>query len=115
YAKCEELKLPIFLHPINPANDRTRNYHLRNLIGNPYESGIAAASLMFGGVLDTFPKLDFVLPHAGGIFPSLIGRMNHGAKVRNELKHMSKPPSSYLRRFHYDTITHDDQILQNLV
>jgi aminocarboxymuconate-semialdehyde decarboxylase len=28
---------------------------------------------------------------------------------------MKKPPSEYLRRFHYDTIAHSDRILMNLI
>ena len=116
YEQCEKLGLPIFLHPVAPVGkERTAKYHLGNFLGNPYESGIAAASLIFGGVMDAFPKLDVMLPHAGGTFPWLIGRMDHGTTVRAECKHMTKPPSSYLRRFHYDTITHSDQILMNLI
>jgi aminocarboxymuconate-semialdehyde decarboxylase len=116
YEQCEKLGLPIFLHPVAPVGkERTSKYHLGNFLGNPYESGIAAASLIFGGVMDAFPKLDVMLPHAGGTFPWLIGRMDHGTTVRAECKHMTKPPSSYLRRFHYDTITHSDQILMNLI
>lgn len=116
FACCEALGLPVFLHPVNPVGgDRMRKYHLRNLIGNTTETGIAAASLIFGGVLDAFPKLDVVLPHAGGVLPALIGRMDHGTTVRSELSHMKRPPSSYLRRFHYDTISHDDVALMNLI
>jgi aminocarboxymuconate-semialdehyde decarboxylase len=116
YEQCEKLGLPIFLHPVAPVGkERTSKYHLGNFLGNPYESGIAAASLIFGGVMDAFPKLDVMLPHAGGTFPWLIGRMDHGTTVRAECKHMTKPPSTYLRRFHYDTITHSDQILMNLI
>jgi len=116
YERCQALRLPIFLHPVAPVGaDRMRKYHLGNFLGNPYDTGIAAASLMFGGVMDAFPQLDVMLPHAGGTFPALIGRMDHGATVRAEVKHMSKPPSSYLRRFHYDTIAHSDQILMNLI
>jgi aminocarboxymuconate-semialdehyde decarboxylase len=65
--------------------------------------------------MDAFPKLDVVLPHAGGTFPWLIGRMDHGSAVRPETKHMTNPPSSYLRRFHYDTITHSTSILMELI
>ena len=116
YEQCEKLGLPIFLHPVSPVGkERMMKYHLGNFLGNPYESGIAAASLVFGGVMDAFPKLDVMLPHAGGTFPWLIGRMDHGTTVRAECKHMTEPPSSYLRRFHYDTITHSDQILMNLI
>jgi len=116
YAACEKHGMPIFLHPVSPVGtERMRKYHLGNFLGNPYETGIAAASLMFGGVMDKYPKLDVMLPHAGGTFPHLIGRMDHGTTVRAECKHMTKPPSSYLRRFHYDTITHSDSILLNLI
>ena len=116
FACCEALGLPVFLHPVNPVGaDRMRKYHLRNFIGNTTETGIAAASLIFGGVLDAYPKLDVVLPHAGGVLPALIGRMDHGATVRSELAHLKRPPSSYLRRFHYDTISHDDVALMNLI
>jgi len=116
YARCEALSLPIFLHPVAPVGgERMRKYHLGNFLGNPYETGIAAASLVFGGVMDAYPRLDVMLPHAGGTFPALIGRMDHGTTVRAECKHMTKPPSAYLRRFHYDTIAHSDEILMNLV
>src|SRR4051812_43139806 len=116
YAKAEELGWTIFLHPVDTVGkDRTVRYYLKNLCGNPYDTGIAAAHLIFGGVLDAFPKLGFNLPHAGGTMPGLIGRWDHGTKVRPELKHMKKPPSEYLRRFTYDTIGHDDRINMNLI
>ena len=112
YAKCEELEWPVFLHPINPVGaERMRRYYLRNFLGNPYDTGVAAASLMFGGVMDAFPKLEVILPHAGGTYPALIGRMDHGTTVRPETKHMTKAPSTYLRRFHYDTISHHPQLM----
>jgi aminocarboxymuconate-semialdehyde decarboxylase len=117
YARCEALALPLFLHPqFNAAGvDRMRSYYLRNFLGNPYDTGIAAALLMFSGVLDTYPKLEVVLPHAGGTFPWLTGRMDHGVTTRSEVKHMKRPPSAYLRRFYYDTITHSGEILLDLV
>jgi aminocarboxymuconate-semialdehyde decarboxylase len=116
YERSEALGFPIFLHPIDPVGaDRMRRYYLRNFLGNPYDTGIAASSLMFGGVMDAFPKLEVMLPHAGGTFPSLIGRMTHGSAVRPETKHMTKPPVAYLRRFYYDTISHNEQIMLNII
>jgi aminocarboxymuconate-semialdehyde decarboxylase len=116
YAKAEELGWPVFLHPIDTiGRERTTRYYLRNLLGNPYDTGVAAASLIFGGVLDAFPKLEVNLPHAGGTFPWLIGRLDHGTKVRPELRHMKRLPSAYLKRFTYDTIGHNDQINYNLI
>ncbi len=116
YAKAEELGWTVYLHPVDTiGRERTTRYYLKNLLGNPYDTGVAAASLIFGGVLDAFPKLEVNLPHAGGTFPWLIGRLDHGTKVRPELKHMTRLPSEYLRRFSYDTIGHDDRINLNLV
>jgi aminocarboxymuconate-semialdehyde decarboxylase len=116
YAACEALGWTIFLHPVDTVGrDRTAKYYLRNLCGNPYDTGIAAAHLIFGGVLDRFPKLSFNLPHAGGTMPALVGRWDHGTRVRPELAHMKRRPSAYLRRFTYDTIAHDDTIAMNLV
>jgi len=116
YAKAEELGWTIFLHPIDTiGRERTQKYYLKNLLGNPYDTGVAAASLIFGGVLDAFPKLEVNLPHAGGTFPWLIGRLDHGTKVRPELRHMKRLPSEYLRRFTYDTIGHNDHINQALI
>ena len=116
YAKCEEIGWPIFLHPVYVIGaERLQRWWLKNLLGNPYDTGVAAANLIFGGVLDGFPGLEVNLPHAGGTLPALIGRLDHGAKVRPELAHLKERPSAYLRRFTYDTIGHDDRINANLI
>jgi aminocarboxymuconate-semialdehyde decarboxylase len=116
YARTEELGWTMYLHPVDTiGRERTTRYYLKNLLGNPYDTGVAAAHLVFGGVMDAFPKLEVNLPHAGGTFPWLIGRLDHGTKVRPELKHMKRMPSEYLRRFSYDTIGHDDRINSALV
>src|SRR5947208_11858957 len=66
YAKAEELGWTIFLHPIDTiGRERTMRYYLRNLLGNPYDTGVAAASLSCGGVLDAFQKLGINLQDAG--------------------------------------------------
>ncbi len=55
------------------------------------------------------------LPHAGGALPILIGRVDHGWRVRKEAKHLAQAPSSYLRRFTYDTISHSKPILEFVI
>lgn len=117
YAQCEALGLPLCLHPVNPCGgERMKKFHMSNLIGNPHESAIAAADLIFGGVLDAFPRLEVVLPHAGGSFPWLSGRFDNGVATRKrELGHMKQPASAYLRRFYYDTISHNGAIMRYLM
>ena len=116
FERIHELKMPIFLHPLNVIGaQRLTNYYLHNLLGNPFDTAVAAANIIFSGLLDRFPKLEICLPHAGGAFPYLIGRLNHGWKVRQECKTLKKPPSSYLRRFTYDTISHAPESLDYLI
>jgi aminocarboxymuconate-semialdehyde decarboxylase len=116
YEAIEDSGLTIFLHPIKVVDpSRLKQFYLTNFIGNPTESAIAASHLIFGEVLDRFPKLTFCLPHAGGTFPWLIGRITHGWVVRDECKHLKNPPVEYLRRFYYDTITHAAPALEYLI
>lgn len=117
FHRCQELGLPVGLHPFNVNGaERLKPYYLTNLLGNPYDTGIAAAHLIFGGVLDRLPKLEVILPHAGGTFPLVWGRLQRGQKVRPEAsKAAKKPVKAYLRRFTYDTISHDAGALRYLV
>ncbi len=117
YEAIEAAGLPIFLHPLKVVGmaDRLKPFFLSNLLGNPFDTAIAAAHLIFGGVLDRFPNLDFVLPHAGGALPYLIGRLQHGWTVRPELAHMESGPDAYLGRFYYDTVAHSDDSLAFLI
>ena len=116
WTRIEELDLPIFLHPLQTVGgDRLRKFYLSNFIGNPIDTTIAASHLIFGGVLDRHPKLRFGLAHGGGALLILIGRMDHGWKVRPEVKQLPKAPSEYLDRFYYDTITHSKQIMEFVI
>jgi aminocarboxymuconate-semialdehyde decarboxylase len=116
FERIDALRVPIFLHPLNVIGARRlTSYYLHNLLGNPFDTAVAAANMIFSGFLDRFPKLDICLPHAGGALPYLIGRLNRGWKMRQECKAPKKPPSSYLRRFSYDTISHAPESLGYLI
>jgi aminocarboxymuconate-semialdehyde decarboxylase len=116
YDRIADLGLPLCLHPVAPCGkERLTRFHLSNLIGNPHESAIGAASLIFGGVLDAFPRLKVMMPHAGGSFPWLTGRWDNAVRRHPALSHMTQPASAYLRRFHFDTITHSPQLMRYLI
>ena len=115
YERAAELNLPIFLHPMMINNERLKQYYLINLLGNPFETAIAASHLIFGGVMDAVPKLEVSLPHAGGALPILRGRLDRGFEVRGECKVIKRPPSDYLKRFTYDTIAYSEAIMDYLV
>ena len=117
WAVAAELGAFMLIHPNNVAGaDRLRNYYLTNLIGNPLDTTIAAASLVFGGVMERYPNIKICLAHGGGFTPYQAGRWVHGWHVRNEPKKSLKvSPEASLRRFYYDTITHARPQLESLV
>jgi aminocarboxymuconate-semialdehyde decarboxylase len=117
FAACEAWRLPVLLHPLNVIGAaRLGAFYLNNLLGNPFDTAVAAAHLVFGGVLDRHPKLEVCLPHAGGAMPYLVGRLQHGQRVRAENQKVAKKPfSAYLRRFTYDTISHAPESLRYLI
>jgi aminocarboxymuconate-semialdehyde decarboxylase len=117
YERCQALGLPLLLHPAGVIGaERLEPFYLNNLLGNPFDTTVAAAHFVFGGILDRFPKLEIVLPHGGGALPALWGRLQHGQGVRPETQGKAlRPFGEYLRRFHYDTITHAPRLLRTLV
>jgi len=117
YAKVQELDVPVFIHPFNVLGaDRLSRYYLANLIGNPGDTTVAAASLIFGGVLKEFPRLKFYLAHGGGTCPYIYGRWDHGWNARPESRlHIDRPPSEYFRLLYFDTIVHGMPALEYLV
>jgi aminocarboxymuconate-semialdehyde decarboxylase len=117
WATAEELGAFIFIHPNNVAGvERMRSYYLNNLIGNPLDTTIAAACLIFGGVMDRFPKLKVCLAHGGGFTPYQAARWEHGWKVRPEpKKNVKTQPVDIARRFFYDTILHSALVLEFMI
>jgi aminocarboxymuconate-semialdehyde decarboxylase len=117
WVTAAELGAFILVHPINVAGaDRLSSYYLGNLIGNPLDTTIAAASIVFGGVLERHPTLKICLAHGGGFVPYQAGRFLHGWHVRTEPKsRLPKPPTDSLGRFYFDTIVHSKEVLEFLV
>jgi len=114
---ASELGAFILLHPHKvAARERLKSYYLANLIGNPLDTTIAAASLVFGGVIERHPGIRFCLAHGGGFVPYQAGRFQHGWDVRPEPKaRLHGDPQASLAKLCYDTILHADAPLDFLV
>jgi len=62
------------------------------------------------------PELKLCFAHGGGFIRQGVGRFDHGYNVRDEAKmNISSLPSEYLKNFYYDTITHSEDGLRNLI
>lgn len=115
----EERNLPVWFHSDQRSiagAERLKTYYLQNLIGIPLESTIAAAKLIFGGVLDRHPALRFGFTHGGGFSPYQIGRWEHGWKVRPEPRtHITDAgPRQFFGTLYFDSLTHDALSLEML-
>ena len=82
------------------------DFYLTNLQGNPWQTALSASRMILSGTLDELGDLDLVLVHGGGHLLYQIGRLDHGHRVRPEAHRPADAPSGYLRRFHYDSLTH---------
>ncbi len=113
---CEELNILIFIHPSSFFSSRLSEHYALNVIGNPLDTTVAMHYLIFDGVLARYPKIKFYLSH-GGAFPAAYGaRMDHayGARADCRVKIYEKP-STYLKKFYFDTIVFSLEQLEYLI
>src|SRR5690606_27263134 len=68
----------VLIHPGASEDPRLERFYLTNLLGNPYETALAAVLLVLGGVTTRFPDISFCLVHCGGLLPAAIGRVLRG-------------------------------------
>jgi aminocarboxymuconate-semialdehyde decarboxylase len=98
----------LLLHPGTSPDERLEEFYLHNLLGNPVETALAAAQLVFGDVLPTHPRMRVLLVHCGGCVPDLVPRWDHGvATDRPGVGPLTEPPSTAVRRFFVDCLVHD--------
>lgn len=119
WSALEREDLPVWLHPDQRSiagSDRLSDYYLQNFVGIPLDSTIAAARLIFGGVIEDFPSLRFGFCHGGGFTPYQIGRFEHGWSVRDESRKViaDKGPREYFSTLYFDSLTHDELSLELL-
>jgi aminocarboxymuconate-semialdehyde decarboxylase len=115
WAELERRKMFVLVHSAPADAPQYRRHFTRNLVGNPADSTLAIASLIFGGVAERHPSLAFCFVHGGGFAPYQIGRWDRGWRLREDLRAaLPHPPSEYLRHFYFDTLTHDPDSLEFL-
>jgi aminocarboxymuconate-semialdehyde decarboxylase len=115
YERADALKVVFFIHPTYPLGvEAMTEYMLMPLVGFVADTTLAAASLVFSGVVERFPNIKWVLGHLGGAVPYLAERFDRGYEAFPQCReNISRPPSEYLREhFYYDTVNFDVNALQ---
>jgi len=111
---ANELSAVIHIHPTSPVGvEAMKDYWLMPLVGFPLDTTLAAASLVFSGVVRRFPRIKWVLGHLGGAIPYLVERLDRGYHAFKECRvNIDRPPSEYLREFYYDSVNFDVRALR---
>lgn len=114
YERANDMESVFYIHPNYPVGvEAMTDLWLMPLVGFMFDTTLAAAHLVLGGVAEKFPKMKWVLGHLGGAIPYLAERLDRGYYNYKECANMiPKPPSEYLKNFYYDTVNFDPKCLQ---
>ena len=115
---AEDTAAVVLVHPTARGfgPDAFSEYYLWNTVGNPLETTIAAAHMTMAGVMERHPRLRVVLAHGGGALLALRGRLRHAHGFQPEASaRLTGSPLASIRRFYFDTITHDRELLRSLI
>lgn len=117
FKRAAELGAVVLIHPNGfDQGRRLDDYWLINVIGNPLDTTIALARLIYAGVLEQLPQLKLVAVHGGGYLPFYSARMDHAWEVRPECRvNLPAAPSTYLKRVHFDTMVFAPDLLSTLI
>jgi aminocarboxymuconate-semialdehyde decarboxylase len=114
YEAANDRGAVLYIHPAHPVNvDMMQEYWLMPLVGFLFDTTLAAASLVFSGVAERYPRIRWALCHLGGAIPYLAERLDRGFHAFKDCRaHIDREPSSYLREFFYDTVNFNQGALQ---
>ena len=119
WAAAEESDALVFVHPTTRAfsDPVFDDHYLWNLVGNPFETTLAAAHLVLSSTMARHPRLRVLLAHAGGTILALRGRLRHAQQTVTAANTAPAPAvdAQILERFLFDTVTHDARLLGDLV
>ncbi|WP_432542188.1 amidohydrolase family protein [Kineococcus sp. SYSU DK002] len=111
-AAAQRHDLAVLVHPMQLPSPTLAGHYLANLIGNPVETATAVAAATLGGVQEALPDLRLCFVHGGGCAPALLGRWDHAWHRRPDVRADSaRPPGEVFRSLHFDTVTHDGDVL----
>jgi aminocarboxymuconate-semialdehyde decarboxylase len=118
WAAAEETGALVFVHPTTRGFELPafEDYYLWNSVANPLETTVTAAHMVMAGVPEAHPALRVLLAHGGGAILALRGRLRHAHSFQPQARErLRESPEDSLRRFYYDTVTHDPRLLRQLV
>jgi aminocarboxymuconate-semialdehyde decarboxylase len=118
FAEADRIGACIFLHPMIPPTGSFHDFVLGPIVAFPFDTTLAVARMCYAGMFREFGNIRWIVAHAGGAVPWLLERLDSGYRdFAENREHIDEPPSVYLRRLYYDTVTfspHNLTMLRNL-
>jgi aminocarboxymuconate-semialdehyde decarboxylase len=118
WEEAESTGAVVFIHPTTRGFDSPafQNYYLWNTVANPLETATTGAHMVVAGVMERHPELRVLLAHGGGALLAVRGRLRHAHGFQPQAKsRLRESPEDSIRRFYFDTLTHDDALLRALI
>ena len=114
YELANDLGATLYIHPTHPVGvEAMTDFWLMPLVGFLMDTTLAAAKLVFSGIPERFPRIQWALCHLGGAIPYLAERLDRGFEAFSECRaHIPRPPSTYLKQFYFDTVNFDPKAIQ---
>jgi aminocarboxymuconate-semialdehyde decarboxylase len=104
WARIDALRMPVFEHPMFPANTGAEEFEMPLRIGFVFDTTAAAARLIYSGIFERYPNFPYILAHTGGALLMVLERLDNGYRLFPDCrKHIGRLPSEYAKHLYYDT------------
>jgi aminocarboxymuconate-semialdehyde decarboxylase len=113
FEEVDRLGLAVLIHPMSPAGvEHMGEYGLAPLVGFVFDTTMAVTRMVYEGMMEAFPNINFIVAHLGGAIPYLLERINNGYRAYPECReNLGVLPSEYLKRLYYDTVSFHEPAL----
>lgn len=117
FAEAEKLGAAIFVHALHPAGqDRIVGAFIEQAVCFPGDIGLAAASMITGGIAERHPRLKIAFSHGGGVMSILLPRLVHAWKnIPKAHESLKESPAVAAKRFYYDQLVFEPNAIRFLM
>jgi aminocarboxymuconate-semialdehyde decarboxylase len=114
WARINALKLPVFEHPMLPANiEGMEEFELPIRVGFIFETTLAATRLIYSGIFERYSDFPYIMAHTGGALLAVLERLDNGYRIFPACReHITKLPSEFAKKLYYDTTSFSGPLLR---
>jgi aminocarboxymuconate-semialdehyde decarboxylase len=109
-------KVTALIHPHGVTDPRFQKFALWNGVGQPIEETMVMTSLIYEGILETYPDVKIIIVHGGGYLPHYTARLDRNVTAHPiSAQNIKRLPTDYLKCFYYDSCVYSPTVLEALM